>query len=88
MIFMHFNSENSSFKFNRPHAFNEKQRLNKIQREHLVQFPSQVSLQEVQQVLERTIKLTTKTYKCIADLDIPIMRSIMDLLYLIFPEKT
>lgn len=62
MIFMHFNSENNSFKFNRPHAFNEKQRLNKIQREHLVQFPSQVSLQEVQQVLERTIKLTKKTY--------------------------
>lgn len=59
MILMHFNSENSSFKFNRPHAFNEKQRLNKIQREHLVQFPSQVSLQ---QVLERTLKLTKKTY--------------------------
>lgn len=58
---MHFNSENSSFKFSRPHAFNEKQRLNKIQREHLVQFPSQVSLQEVQQVLERTLKLTKKT---------------------------
>lgn len=60
MIFMHFNSKNSSLKFNRPHAFNEKQRLNKIQREHLVQFPSQVSLQEVQQELERTIKLTKK----------------------------
>lgn len=59
---MHFNSKNSPFKFNRPHAFNEKQRLNKIQREHLVQFPSQVSLQEVQQVLERTLKLTKKTY--------------------------
>lgn len=56
---MHFNSEKYFFKFNRPHAFDEKQRQ-KQKRENLEQFPSLVSFQEVQQVLELTIRLGKK----------------------------